>query len=146
MAVPVEVDEIAASRLQRVSQRYTKGRRALVGALRTAGQPVSIPELLERDPGLPQSSAYRNLTVLESAGVVRRVVSTDEFTRFELAEDLTEHHHHLICSICGTVSDVTVPPGVEAAVDHAVDAVAKATGFVTDHHRLDLVGRCADCA
>ena len=50
---------------------------------------------------------YRNLVVLEQAGVVRRVTSTDDFARYELAEDLTEHHHHLICSSCGTVDDFT---------------------------------------
>ena len=40
---------------------------------------------------LPQSSAYRNLAVLEACGVVHRVAGTDELARFERAEDLTEH-------------------------------------------------------
>ena len=48
--------------------------------------------------------------MLEQAGVVHRVVATDEFTRYELAEDLTEHHHHLICSSCGAVADFTIGP------------------------------------
>ena len=49
---------------------------------------------------------YRNLTVLEDAGVISRVVTHDEWARFELAEDIGGHHHHLICEQCGTVRDV----------------------------------------
>ena len=68
----------------------------------------------------PQSSAYRNLAVLEHAGVVRRVITEGEFARFELTEELTEHHHHLICSRCGRVEDVTVPrPGGDARPDRS---------------------------
>ena len=33
---------------------------------------------------------YRNLSVLERAGVVQRIVTTDEWARYELAEDLTD--------------------------------------------------------
>ena len=45
------------------------------------------------------------------------VVSTDEFARYELAEHLTDHHHHhLICTQCGQVADFTVPPEVEEAL------------------------------
>ena len=64
-------------------------------------------------PGLAQSSAYRNLAVLERAGVVHRIVTSDEFARYELAEDLTHHHHHLICSTCGGVTDFEVSDAVE---------------------------------
>ena len=39
---------------------------------------------------LAQSSAYRNLVVLEQAGAVNRIVTADDFARFELAQDLTE--------------------------------------------------------
>src|SRR5205814_2363608 len=80
---------------------YTRNRRTLVEALDESDRPVSIPELLGERRDLAQSSAYRNLAVLERAGVVRRIVTSDEFARYELAEDLTEHHHHLICSVCG---------------------------------------------
>jgi Fe2+ or Zn2+ uptake regulation protein len=107
---------------------------------------VSIPEILERRARLPQSSVYRNLAVLESAGAVRRVLGVDEFTRYELAEDLTEHHHHLVCRRCGSVSDFPSSTRFERTLARAVEEVAGATGFVPDSHRLDLVGTCASCA
>jgi len=140
-----ELHTTASQRLRRVDQRYTTNRRALVELLDTTDHPVTIAEVLTLRSGLAQSSVYRNLSVLESAGIVHRVVANDEFTRFELAQDLTEHHHHLICSACGAVADFTMEPQLEASMADAFARVSTQTGFETDHHRLDLVGHCADC-
>jgi Fur family ferric uptake transcriptional regulator len=141
-----DLNDEAASRLRRLDQRYTRARRALVGVLASAEAPLSIPQLLARDRALAQSSAYRNLAVLEQAGVVHRIVGSDEFSRYELAEDLTRrHHHHLICSQCGEVQDFTAPARIENDLDRALQRVAARYGFDADHHRLDLVGTCANC-
>jgi Fe2+ or Zn2+ uptake regulation protein len=140
-----DVHTTAAARLRRSGERYTTGRRALVAALAAADRPPSIPDLLTSTPGLAQSSAYRNLAVLERAGVVRRIATTDEFARFELDEDLTGHHHHLICTSCGGVEDFTVSKQVERSLSTAMDRAASALGFDAEHHRLDLLGTCAAC-
>lgn len=136
---------VAERRLRRVDQRYTSGRRAIVELLVSARHPVSISEIAERLPELPRSSAYRHLTDLQAAGMIRRVAASDEFTRFELAEDLTEHHHHLLCVNCGTVIDVTLPAGFEQQVSGAVSDLAAAAGFQPQSHRLDILGLCAAC-
>ena len=143
--VPDDMHSVVEQRLRRVDQRYTSGRRAIVDLLVTAGHPVSIGEIAERLPGLPRSSAYRHLTDLHAAGLVRRVTASDEFTRFELAEDLTEHHHHLVCVNCGKVSDVTMPPTFEHQVAEAIGQLAAAEGFQPQSHRLDVLGVCASC-
>ena len=140
-----DVDVIAVTRLRKDGQRYTENRRQLVRLLATAGTPLTIPEILQRRRDLAQSSVYRNLVVLEEAGLVQKIVTSDEWARYELAEDLTEHHHHLICSECGIVRDFTVPSGLERSVDDALAKVARQTGFTLRHHRLDLVGVCATC-
>ena len=146
MASGAELHDIVAARLRGDGQRYTTTRRALVDVLLAAEQPLSLPLLLERGRGMAQSSTYRNLAVLERAEVVHRVQSSDEYARYELAEDLTEHHHHLICATCGAVSDFTVPDDLEQTLGKAFSRVAAKSRFRVDHHRLDLVGRCADCA
>lgn len=134
-----------AARLQADGQRYTSGRRRLVSALVAAGRPLTAAEVLA-DAELAQSSAYRNLAVLEQCGVVLRLAGTDEFARYELAEDLTEHHHHhLICTDCGAVADVEAPAALERSVDALVAEAARVHGFETTAHRLDLVGRCEAC-
>jgi Fe2+ or Zn2+ uptake regulation protein len=144
--MPEPLHATAADRLRTDGQRYTAQRRAIVDRLHTEEQPLTIPQLLGREPGLAQSSAYRNLAVLERAGVVHRIVTSDEFARYELAEDLTRHHHHLICSSCGAVSDFEVSAAVEHDLERALARVAKRAGFTVRTHRLDLVGTCATCS
>ena len=140
-----DVHTTATARLREVGQRYTPSRRQLVRILAEAGRPLTTVEVQDAGNRLPQSSVYRNLAVLEQAGVVRRVTAADAVVRYEPAEDLTEHHHHLICTVCGSVVDVTLPPAVERRLDKAVDEVAARTGFEVHSHRLDLIGRCAPC-
>ena len=115
-----DMHTVAENRLRRVDQRYTSGRRAIIDLLVSAGHPVSIGDIAQSLPDMPRSSAYRHLTDLHAAGLVRRVTANDEFTRFELAEDLTEHHHHLLCVNCGKVIDVTPPAGFEQQVAWAI--------------------------
>lgn len=140
-----DVHQIAATRLVSVGQRYTTLRRQLVDALEHADHPITIPDIMGRHPLLAQSSVYRNLAVLEHAGVIARVVTHDEWARFELAEDIGGHHHHLICEMCGTVRDVQVPDAVEAALDTSLGRLASINGFELRQHRLDLLGVCAEC-
>jgi Fur family transcriptional regulator, ferric uptake regulator len=135
-----------AQRLASLDQRYTSSRWALVTAIAGAGRPVTMPEILDAAKGVPQSSAYRNLTVLCEAGVARRLAGTDDVGRFELAEDLTgHHHHHLVCSACGLVADVPSSPRLEKALDQAARLAAEETGFAVTDHRIDLEGLCPDC-
>jgi Fe2+ or Zn2+ uptake regulation protein len=136
---------LVEQRLRQISQRYTSGRREVVELLAGAGHPVSIGDIAELAPGLPRSSAYRHLVDLQQVGVVRRVAANDEFSRFELAEDITEHHHHLLCTRCGKVTDVTPSPAFEEAMSKYLAGLTSSNGFVTDDHRLDVLGACSDC-
>jgi Fe2+ or Zn2+ uptake regulation protein len=76
---------------------------------------------------------------------VHRIISGDEYSHFELAEDLTSHHHHLVCTSCGRVADVTLSDEIEASLDRALARVAADEGFHAEHHRLDVIGRCSSC-
>jgi Fur family transcriptional regulator, ferric uptake regulator len=63
-----------------------------------------------------------------------------------LAEDLTEHHHHLLCIECGRVIDVTPTPAFEKTVDAMVKRLAEQQRFSVTSHALDVMGHCADCS
>ena len=136
---------LVEDRLRRVDQRYTAGRRAIVDLLVGAGHPVSIGDIADLNPGLPRSSAYRHLVDLQSAGIVRRVAANDEFARFELAEDLTEHHHHLCCTNCGKVVDITLSAAIERSLDRHLGDLCRDRGFEATSHRVDVMGLCEDC-
>jgi Fe2+ or Zn2+ uptake regulation protein len=132
--------------LRRLNQRLTSGRAEILEVLARAAGPLTIPEILDASPRLAQSSAYRNLVVLEAAGIVQRVVTRDEFARYELNEELTSHHHHLVCDGCGRVEDLPAGAGLERALAAAIVDAQRRRGFRVDEHRLDLIGRCVDCA
>ena len=136
----------AAQRLRGAGLRYTASRRRVVAVLEQADRPLTIPEIMQHDDSLAQSSAYRNLNELISAGVVYRITVGDEFSHYELAEDLTSHHHHLVCTHCGLVQDFMPTDALETTLDGALAKVARTAGFQVQHHRLDLVGLCAGCA
>lgn len=142
----VELERNVQARLIAREQRYTRGRQAIVAALAEAGRPVTLPELLAVDASLAQSSTYRNLSLLEEAGVVRRLVHGGDHARYELAEELTEHHHHLICEQCGDVRDVTFDAALERSLHRRFEDLAQREGFVASHHAIDVFGRCPDCA
>lgn len=141
-----DIDDVATRRLRAADQRYTRGRRRVVHVLDHGDGPMTIPQILAADSGLAQSSVYRNLAILEEVGLVTRIVTGDDHAHYELAEDLTEHHHHMICSSCGDVADFGLQPKVESELERALVRVAKRSGFSAEGHRLDLVGTCQECA
>jgi Fur family transcriptional regulator, ferric uptake regulator len=141
-----ELHRAAEARLAERDQRYTANRRRIVEALAEASSPQTLPQLLHRRPNLSQSSTYRNLSALEEAQVVRRIVSGSEHAHYELAEHLTEHHHHLVCVECGSITDVTFDAPLEARLEAAFEAAAEGNGFRPLGHSIDLYGHCASCA
>lgn len=145
VVVTNELHDTIEAWLLAAGQRYTHQRRQLVEILARSTNPLAIPEII-RERSLAQSSVYRNLNDLERAGVVRRLVTDEEYGRYELSEDLTEHHHHVICSRCGTVQDLPLPTDFERRMEQTLGPLARSVGFAEVSHRLDLIGICASCA
>ena len=67
-------------------------------------------------------------------------------TRYELADWLQGHHHHLICVDCGSVEDVSLPPEYEERVQALVDDIGVHASFAPIDHTLEIEGRCSRCA
>ncbi|HVE47218.1 MAG TPA: Fur family transcriptional regulator [Acidimicrobiales bacterium] len=144
--MPSEIHGTVEELLARAGQRYTPVRRATVDALSSAARPLTIVEIIAAARAqLAQSSVYRTLAVLEEVGVVHRLTGPPGFARYELDESLTEHHHHLVCTSCGTVEDLPASTRLEKTVALAAAEVAAGSGFTLQGHRLDLVGICASC-
>ena len=141
------VDSEIRGRLAEVGIRYTSGRRQVVAALMGADGPRSAAELYEKiADSVPISSLYRTLAVLAGADVLAQHHGTKGVTRYELAEWLAGHHHHLVCVDCGTVDDIELPPRLESTLHDLVDAVALSGNFAAAGHALEVVGRCQACS
>src|SRR5438445_5766355 len=131
-------------RLARAGQRWTPGRRRVVDAFAGATAPLSVPEIHERvGRAVPLSSLYRIIADLVAARVLIRLEFAEGFARFELDEELVEHHHHLVCTECGAVSDLELPD-LERTLDDTARRLRRRAGFTARAHRLAFFGVCAD--
>jgi Fur family ferric uptake transcriptional regulator len=140
-----EIHDVVKRRLAEHDVRYTGGRRAVVVAMHQSSGPRSAAELAERLEDVPLSSLYRTLTILDDAGVVERHHDAEGVARFELAEWIAGHHHHVVCQMCGLVEDVDVDAASEIAVAELVGRLAERAGFEAKSHVLEVVGVCARC-
>lgn len=141
------LDRQVEQRLRGEQVRYTKGRHRVVTALAASEGPLSAAELAD-DIGaiVPLSSLYRTLSVLEEAGIVVPHFGKKGVTRYELAEWLQGHHHHLVCIDCGSVEDLEVTNEHERRVRALVEEIAATASLQPVDHTLEIEGRCGRCA
>jgi Fur family ferric uptake transcriptional regulator len=126
--------------------RLTQARRRTLLALAVADGPRSAAELHEDlDRAIPLSTLYRSLAVLEKTGVLVPHLGQRGVARYELAEWLQGHHHHLVCIQCGAVDDISLPDPYEARVAELVASIGSIGGFKPLNHTLEIEGRCARC-
>jgi Fur family peroxide stress response transcriptional regulator len=91
-------------------------------------------------PTLSLATVYKTLDTLAAIGAVRPVSRLGARGRWDANLGL---HHHLICTECGAVSDVT-EPALNAAARPARRAAAR-HGFAVAGHAVEIFGRCAGC-
>ncbi len=142
-----DLEQRVGERLGARRVRFTDTRRATVRVLARAGGPRTASELHDtlRDR-VPLSSLYRTLTVLEDAGVLDRSHDAQGVARYEPAEWLLGHHHHLVCVECGAVKDIQIAPQVETEVSRLVERIATEAGYTATGHKIEVEGICRSCA
>jgi len=91
-------------------------------------------------PTLSLATVYKTLDTLATIGVVRPVSRLGARRRWDAN---VAPHHHLVCTVCGRVTDV-MEARLEAAGRPAA-AVAARHGFETAGHSVEIFGRCAAC-
>lgn len=144
--VNTNLEKQIANRLQERDIRLTTGRRTIVRSLGLADGPRSASDLYESiGDSVPLSSIYRTLAVLEDAGVVSPHYSTKGITRYELAEWLMGHHHHIVCVECGQVEDIEIDDEIEAELESLVARIGNEVSFSPQDHALEIEGRCSRC-
>jgi Fe2+ or Zn2+ uptake regulation protein len=134
----------AADHLTGKRVRFTPGRRAVFRLLARADGPMSAAEIDEHLDGVPLSSIYRSLAVLEESGLLAPHHARG-VTRYEVADWIAGHHHHLVCGECGSVEDVVLSSPLEEALVGVVASVADEAGFAHEGHSLEIEGRCVRC-
>lgn len=140
------LEQAVQQRLSSEGIRLTRGRRATLQAIADAEGPRTATEIQgDLAETIPLSSLYRSLSVLAAAGVVEAQHDAEGIMRFELAEWLAGHHHHLVCISCGSAVDVVPNAAQERAIERLIGQLAAASGFAVTGHRLEIEGRCVSC-
>lgn len=141
-----QTDKQIAHRLSDLGVRYTAGRRAVVTGLANSEGPMTVAELQATlSTPIPLSSLYRSLSVMSEAGIVSPHHSGHGVTRYELAEWLTGHHHHLVCVSCGSVNDIEISSDHEQRLKELVSTLAAGSDFAASDHSLEIDGECREC-
>jgi len=138
--------DLAEERLRSAGVRTTRARRLVIEEFIRVDGPHTAEEIgtLLRS-AVPLSSLYRTLSVLTASGVLERFHDGAGVARYELAEWLTGHHHHITCSNCGSTQDIDFSSETESTIRRISDGAGAAAGFAVTGHRIDLEGLCPQC-
>lgn len=122
--------------------RLTPQRRAILGVLEAAAGPLTAREVLDqagRDAEtLGLATVYRNLNLLEEAGLIVAVHLPNDTTRYETAG--ARHHHHFRCESCDLVFEVR-----GACPVSPLEGATLPGGFRVRRHELTFYGMCGEC-
>ena len=133
--------ETAIDVLHRRGMRASTARRLVLEVLYAADRPLSVEQIIDggRVPRSDQASVYRNLEVLERAGLVRHVHLGHGPGLY--ATTCGRPREYVICEACGAVRalDAERLDGVRELIRRALGHEARFTHF-------PLGGLCRDCA
>lgn len=94
----------------RVTRQRLEVFRALISSVSHPGAETVWQAVRHVLPNISLDTVYRTLGALEEAGLVMRVGMSNQ-ARFD---GHLEPHHHFICTRCGEVYDMFLPPGETA--------------------------------
>jgi Fur family ferric uptake transcriptional regulator len=83
-------------------------------------------------------AVYDSLNALQRSGLVRRIEPAGSPARYETR--VGDNHHHLICRICGRITDVDCTVGEAPCLEPVSDA-----GYLVDEADVMFWGICPEC-
>ncbi len=133
--------------LARRGHRLTGPRRAVLNVLGESGVPLTVAEIHSRvgHHRVNIVSVYRTVKLLVAEGLLRATDSTHGGQRYELGEQFTGHHHHLICQSCGRIEDLEGCPLTDDSLARLNQRVRHSRQFRVTDHEIRLFGLCREC-
>lgn len=131
------------STLKHSGYKLTPARRLVVRMISESREHLTPAAIFERakatHTAISLVTVYRTLELLTNLGFICQVHGEGGCHSYLLRHP-AEHHHHLICSGCGTVTDFT-----DCDISALEERLSRKTGFKIDNHLLELVGLCPAC-
>jgi len=132
--------------------RMTLGREATLEVLSKADAHLSAEDIYMQVhkvyPSIGLTSIYRTLDLLTTIGLVNKFDFGHGRARYELAESSKgkAHHHHLVCTGCGRVTDYTDFIDEEVALlKKTEEGLSKKYNFKITNHFIQFYGLCESC-
>ena len=128
--------------LRRYGYKLTPQRRAVIQVITSSQDhltPITIYRKACQDhPSIGLVTVYRTLDILAELELICELHAGGICHSYTISSP--QHHHHLICSNCGTVVDFTGHDlsGLE-------QSLSKESGFRIDGHLLEFLGLCQTC-
>jgi Fur family ferric uptake transcriptional regulator len=147
-----QIDQAALERLRARLQAYmverglrsTAQRRLIIDTFFSGAPHMTIEDLLNEvrahDRGIGYATVYRTLKLLAECGVASERRFGDGLSRYELADEASAHHDHLICVSCGKIIEFEEP-----RIEELQDEIAAKYGFLVAWHKHEMYGDCAEC-
>ena len=124
--------------LEGLGYRLTGPRRKVARLVASKDGAFSAESINDDLPGVGRATVYRTLKLLSEAGILCKTSLPDGASRYSF--DDAQHHHHVICTSCGTVGEFRKP-----ALERVLREVANAVDGRVLGHRVELYVTCTDC-
>ena len=143
MDSPAQVLQRVRDEARRRNVRWTNQRQAIVETFVASDDHLTVEELHRRvrllDPSVSAATVYRTVNMLTEIGVAVKRQFGSGSAAFERAFG-KEHHDHLVCTICGAITEFH-----HDLIERLQEDVARTHDFLLVSHRLELYGRCVAC-
>ena len=130
--------------LKKKSLKFTIQREVILEALYNSDEhldPESLHHFIQkRFPKLKIGIAtiYRTLSLLEESSMVSSLSFGSDGKKYELI--IKEHHDHLICIKCGSITEF-----VDEKIEERQHIIAKELDFEMQDHSMQIYGICKNC-
>lgn len=97
-----------------------------------------IYDTLKKDnPSLSLGTVYRNLSVLENEGLIKKVKIAGHPDRYD---GVLNYHLHFVCKKCGNIIDIESP-----VMEELEKEISKEVDGEVEDATIILYGRCSRC-
>ena len=128
--------------LRSLDLKVTPARIAVLEYLENTQEPVDVASvsqyLKEKHIDADQATIFRIINIFTQKGLTKQLHLNEGKFRYELSS--RPEHHHLICTHCGKIQDIS-----DCGIEELEGRIEKKTRFKIHTHSLEFFGICSDC-
>ena len=140
--VAIRADHDCKNELNDVELRATPARLALLKLLEQTDKPVDVQTMIdylgEREIKADPATVFRIVNMFTEKGLTKQIQLQEGKFRYELSAK--EDHHHLVCTKCGDIQDIS-----DCNISALESDILKKKGFQVSSHSLEFFGICSSC-